>query len=95
MSGTENILARSARALVADPRIVAPALAGHQARTGLKEDDLAAWLGLTPERLHALALCTRPDPASPTHAGNVDALARYIGCDTERLRHLLVDDPTG
>ena len=95
MNGTENILARSARALMADPRIVAPALADHQARTGLKEEALAAWLGLTPERLHGLALCTRPDPASPNHAGDVDALARYIGCDTERLRQLLVDDPAG
>ena len=87
----DTILSRGARhfAFTRDPRVVAAALADYRARTGLDEAGLAAWLGLSIERLHGLALCAAPDPTSPHFAAAVAALAGYIGCDAARLQALL------
>ena len=91
MSNTreDTILGRGARHFASDPRVVAAALTSYRARTGLDEAGLAAWLGLSIERLHGLALCTAPDPTSPHLAAAVAALAAFIGCDAARLHTLL------
>ena len=85
----ETILARGARHFAADRRVVAAALTAYGAHTGLDEAALAAWLGLSVERLHGLALCTAPNLTSPHAADEVAVLARYVGCDADRLRNLL------
>ena len=85
----DTIIVRAVRALADDPQVMAPALTAYGRRAGLDEPPLAAWLGLTPERLLHLALCRRPDPASPTFAVDVTALAAYVGCLPEQLRTLL------
>ena len=89
MNSTENILARAARQLVDDPHVIAAALATHQAREEVEEAAVADWLGISVERLHGLALCTRPDPHDPFYVAEVDAIARYIGCDANRLHAIL------
>ena len=91
MNATETILARGARHLAHDPRVIAAALTAHKARTGLDDTALAAWLGISTERLHGLALCLRPDPCDPFYAAELDALARYIGCDANRLHAVLTN----
>ena len=75
MNSTENILARAARHLVDDPHLIAAALATHQAREEVDEAAVADWLGISVERLHGLALCTRPDPHDLIYAAQVDAIA--------------------
>ena len=85
----DSIIIRAARALADDPQVIASALTAYARRAGLAEPALPAWLGITPERLPHLALCRRPDPASPTFAADVTALAAYVGCAPERLRTLL------
>lgn len=87
--GRETLIDRAARALAADPRVIASALSAYQRQTGTSEPDLAAWLRLTPAGLHALALCARPDPSDLGYAHLVVATAQYAGCDAARLRLLL------
>ena len=89
MNSTENILTRAARHLADDPHVIASALTAHQARSGMEEADLAGWLGISVERLHGLALCARPDPRGVLYAAEVDGIARYIGCDANRLHAIL------
>jgi hypothetical protein len=55
----------------------------------MSEDDLAGWLGLSLARLHALALCTRPDPLGSGYPQTVAATARYVGCHSSRLLQIL------
>ena len=88
MTSTHTILARAVRHLAIDPQVVAAALTAYRARMGIGEAALAAWLGTSVERLHGLALCARPDPADPRYTAEVEAIARYIGGDTNRL-HLV------
>ncbi len=92
MSNTreDTILDRGARHFASDPRVVAAALTSYRARTGLDEAGLAAWLGLSSERLHGLALCTAPDLTSPHAIEEIASLAAYIGCDAARLHTLLM-----
>ena len=90
------IVRRAAAALEGEPSVLASALAAYRHRHGLDETALAAWLGLAPERLPALALCHRPDPTAPQFAVVVAGIAQYVGCDTARLTALLTscfDDP--
>ena len=83
------LLLRAARALEGEPRVMASALAAYRRTTGMSEDVLATWLGLAPGHLPHLALCSRPDPASPTFALEVADLAAYVRCAPGRLRRLL------
>ena len=83
------IIDRAARALKNDPGVMASALATYRPRTGMSTGVLEVWLGMTPDCLSRLALCTRPDPASPTFATEVADLAAYVRCAPERLRRLL------
>ena len=83
------IVRRAAAALEGEPSVLASALAAYRHRHGLDEAALAAWLGLAPERLPALALCHRPDPAAPHCPEMVAGIAQYVGCDVARLTALL------
>ncbi len=83
------IIDRAARALKNDPGVMASALATYRHRTGMSTGVLETWLGMAPSCLWRLALCTRPDPASPTFATEVMDLAAYVRCAPERLRRLL------
>ena len=93
-----EFLYRVARALVADPMVMASALAAHRAATGMTEVAQATWLqchdpfGLAERPLHwlaGLALCCRPDPTAPSFAEEVAALAAYVGADPVRLEAVL------
>jgi len=85
----DSLIRRGARALARDPGVIASALTGYQAQTGRGEADLAAWLGLSLLRLHALALCTKPEPTDTAYEQTIHATAAYIGCDEARLRLVL------
>ena len=84
-----TLIVRAARTLADDPQVMASALSAYGRRARLDELTIATWLGVVPEHLSHLALCRRPDPASPTFAAEVSALAAYVGCVPERLRTLL------
>lgn len=88
MSG---IIARAARDLETDPLCLAPALAAYRRRRDLDDGGLAGFLRCPADALYALALCRRPDRLAPGYAEAVAAIARYIGCDAERLAAVLGD----
>ena len=46
-----------------DPTTIGHALARYRDARGWSRDELAAWLGVDPNRLAALAIQPRPDPA--------------------------------
>ena len=83
------IVRRAAAAPEGEPSVLAAALAAHRYRHGFDQTALAARLGLAPERLPALALCHRPDPATPQFSKVVAGIAQYVGCDAARLLILL------
>jgi hypothetical protein len=68
-----------------DPAMVASALAAFRKRRGFERSSLAAWLRLSPDRLVALTLERRPDPADPNHETAVAGLAERFGADPVRL----------
>lgn len=85
-----RLLWRAMRALASDPGLMAGVLAAARRQGGTSDAELAAWLGLPPERLPVLALCRRPDSTAADFAERVEALARFAGCDPTRLRTLLL-----
>ena len=50
---------------------------------------LAAWLGVTPNGLAALALELRPDPTTPAFTNQVRRLAERFGANPDRLADAL------
>ncbi len=84
-----DLLHRAAQALAGDPTLMAAALCAYRQQRGIDDAALAACLKLPPERLSGLALCRQPDPLQPAFAGEVAALATYIGCDPQRLYQVL------
>jgi hypothetical protein len=62
LTHTHELLTHAARRAQDRPAYVAWALARVQAREGLSDEALAAWLGLATVDLPRLALCLRPRP---------------------------------
>jgi hypothetical protein len=83
------MLAEAAQRLRAEPRVIAGALAAYQAQQAWSEATLAAWLDLSVPRLHALALCRRPDLNAIDATRAVAEIVAAIGCDPVRLRIVL------
>lgn len=86
-----ELLRRAAQAFEHEHGHIASALAAYRRKSGLDEGALARFLSCSPERLHALALCRRPDPTAPDFHKAVSAIAAFIGCDADRLEALLRD----
>ena len=72
-----------------DPAYVAHALAASRERIGADREGLAQWLGIAPDRLAALAIQPRPDPAAPTFTDQVRELADRYGAQPDRLADAL------
>ena len=87
------LLARAARQATCHRFLMAQPLATYRDRHRLDDAQLAHYLGCSVPALHGLALCRRPQPASPRYTDDLHALATYIGCDAARLRVVLEDTP--
>ena len=72
-----------------DPGTIAHALVTARRQLVTDHAGLAAWLGVTPTRLAALAIQPRPDPAAPTFADEVWELAERFGAEPGRLADAL------
>ena len=68
-----------------DPDTIASALATFRKRRGFERSSLAAWLGMSPDQLVALALERRPDPTTPKSGVSIDGLADRYGAHPGRL----------
>src|SRR3712207_2038561 len=86
-----EVVRRAALALEGNPYVLASTLAMYRRQHGLDETALAAWLGLSPEQLLALALCRRPDPADPRFPARLASLAEHVGCGVGTLAALLTE----
>lgn len=80
---------RMARRAEQDPFFMASALAAFCRLQGLDDHALAAFLRCPAEMLPHLALCRRPDPASPRFQSDVTQIATYARADPDRLVRLL------
>lgn len=80
---------RMARRAEQDPFFMASALAAFRRLQGLDDDALAAFLRCPAEMLPHLALCRRPDPASPRFQSDVTQIATYARADPDQLVRLL------
>ena len=72
-----------------DPGTIAHALLLARRQLGYDHAELARWLGITTDRLAALALEPRPGPAAPAFVDQVRELARRYGADPGRLTDAL------
>jgi hypothetical protein len=72
-----------------DPFFMASALTAFRRLEGLDDAALAAFLRCPVEMLPHLALCRRPDPASPRFQSDVTQIATYVRADPDRLVRLL------
>ena len=72
-----------------DPGSVASALAAFRKRRGFERSSLAAWMGLSPDRLVALTLERRPDPTGPDYEAAVAVMAERYGADPARFAEAL------
>jgi hypothetical protein len=86
---SDRLLRQVALTAERDPSFLASALAGFRERRGLDPNGLAAWLGIGPDRLAALALYRRPDPASDQFAADVAAISERFGVQEGRLAEAL------
>lgn len=68
-----------------DPDTVAFGLATFRKRRGFERSSLAAWLGMSPDQLIALALERRPGPTDPDSVASIAGLADRSGADPGRL----------
>jgi len=68
-----------------DPDTVTFALATFRKRRGFERSSLAAWLGMAPDQLIALALERRPGPTDPDSVASIAGLADRYGADPGRL----------
>ncbi len=82
-------LANFALRLEGDRDFMASALAAYREREKLNDQALAKQLGATDVTLLRLALCKRPDSASPQFAAQVREIAEYVGVDAPQLSNLL------
>ena len=87
MTHTHELLTHAARRAQDRPAYVAWALARVQAREGLSDEALAAWLGLATVDLPRLALCLRPRSAQ--WAEDLAQIATRFGLAPEPLAGLL------
>ena len=87
-----EMVQRAAKRARKNPWIVASALAAYRRRHHLSEAQLGVWLGASAPSVATLALCRRPDPASPVFLEEVEDLADTCGCDAARLAELLSEN---
>jgi hypothetical protein len=78
------------RRFAADPFFAGAALSRFERRTGLEEDQLAAFLGCEVAALPRLALYRWPNPDSPRFGEQVQRIADRTGADVVRLATILL-----
>ena len=86
---SDRQLRQAALAAEHDPTTIAHVLLAARRQLGYDHVQLARWLGITPDRLAALAILPRPDPAAPTFAERIGELADRYGADPGRLADAL------
>lgn len=86
---TAGLMARAAARAADDPFFLASALAAYRQLTGMDDAALAAELGCDVAALTRLALCRRPDGASPMFKDEVPRIAAHAGADPLKLANLL------
>ena len=86
---SDRQLRRAALAAEQAPGTIAHALVTARRQLVTDHAGLASWLGLDADRLAALALEPRPDPAAPAFADQVRGLAERFGADQGRLADAL------
>ena len=89
MQPPEGWRERLAQRAEVQPFFMADALASFRALEGLDDAALAAWLGCPLEALPHIALCRRPDPASPRFRAEVEQIAAHTGAGALALVRLL------
>ena len=72
-----------------DVWLIGSAFRRYQQAHGLTEQQLAARLGIPAEKLGWLQMRTRPNPAAPTYAADIERLASAFRCDPDVLRRIL------
>ncbi|MBW0000058.1 MAG: hypothetical protein JO015_13235 [Verrucomicrobia bacterium] len=82
-----DLMFRAARRARTRPPFMAWPLARFQEQQGWSGPQLAAYLGLPPDRLPRLALCLRP--RADHRAEDVAAIAARVGCSPSALATLL------
>ena len=82
-------LAALALRLRSDAAFMASAMAAYQADEHASDSALASYLRLETAQLSRLALCRRPDPASPDFGEQVRQIATFSGADLMALAALL------
>jgi hypothetical protein len=66
----------------------------YRSLNGMGEEALSVLLRCTPESLHKLGLCRRPDVGSPVFRSQVQKIANFAGVDPVRLAALLRETET-
>src|SRR5206468_3032194 len=84
-----------ARRVSADPSFLGFALATYQRRHRLNEAGIALFLGCERGALVRLALCRRPDITGGRFVEDVQRIAAYAHCNTDRLMYILQDIERG
>jgi len=85
----QSLLQRAARRASQCPFFLASAFSEFQSLRGLDEEGLARWLGCPMQSLVKLALCRRPDGASPRFRAEIEQIATYGGACPVRLAQLI------
>lgn len=86
---TNTLLERFVQGLRDNSQFMSHALLLYQEQENLSIEELAAELGAMPAMLTRLALCKRPDHASPRFAEQVREIADYTLLDEAQLANLL------
>lgn len=72
-----------------DPSFVGWALRQHAVASRLSDQQVLSWLECSPTNGYRLALCLMPDPSENTFSNSVRKIARFVGCNADRLVQLL------
>jgi len=88
-SMSAEALAQLAERLEGNPDFMAYVLAAYRRQEGLSEDELAAELSVLPALVIRLALCKRPNEASPGFAERVRRMSDFTLIDEAKLANIL------
>lgn len=86
---TQSLLRYAARKAAKNQFFLAEHLTEFRGIRGMTDDDLARFLGCTPEMLPKLALCRRPDTESPSFRSDVEQIATAFAIQPVRLVQLI------